>query len=136
MTAATPKQIRRSGQCGFSIIECMVALTVLAIGALGVARSISNTLSVSKRTMRHSIAMQLASERLEELAAVDPQSLDETDNSAEADMLVDNITFSRTTTVVVNDDQSRTVTVTVAGSVAELGGGVTLSATYPLWGQL
>ena len=52
---------------GFTILEVLVATTVLAIGMLSVAAALGQMLSVSSRARYMSIAAELASEKLEDL---------------------------------------------------------------------
>ena len=120
---------------GFSVIEVLVALVILSIVGLAAARNSIMSMVVLKRSIRTSVATQLAIEKLEELGSIDPVSLDSTDNSNETNLLVDKMQFTRTATITVNADGSRSVSVVVTISDAQLGGTHTASSRFPLWGN-
>lgn len=118
-----------------SVIECLVACLILAIVALGVAIGTTNAASFSNRAIREGIANELAQARLEALAAINPDNLDAGDGGSEA-LVVDNISFTRDSTVTVNADDSVTITVAVTSSnVASHGGSATLSTVVVPWGN-
>lgn len=123
------------GESGFSIVEALVAIVLLAIVGLASAKNSIMSMSTLKRSMRNSIATQLAVEKLEELGSIDPINLDATDNLVEAAVTQDNISFNRTTTIVVNADQSRSITVVVAANDENLGGSYTATSRFSLWGN-
>jgi prepilin-type N-terminal cleavage/methylation domain-containing protein len=58
---------RRFEQSGFTLLETLIAITVLAVGMLGVAAMLCNMDSNTGRSRYMSIAALLASEKLEEL---------------------------------------------------------------------
>lgn len=126
---------RMRSEAGFSIMEVMVAVVILALVGLASAKNSIMSMSTFKRSMRNSIAMQLAVEKLEELGSVNPTTLDNSDDSTEANVVEDNITFTRVTQVTQNADESRTVTVTVNANDADLGGTYEVTNTFPLWGN-
>ena len=55
------------GQYGFSLIEMMVAIAVLSVGLMSMAALMARMISTTSRSGYMSIAMQLASEKLEDL---------------------------------------------------------------------
>jgi prepilin-type N-terminal cleavage/methylation domain-containing protein len=120
---------------GFSVVECLVAMLILAVGALAVAHSTTQAWVLGKRSVRMSYANQLASSKLEELTALNPSSLSESNNTSETGLLYRGVLFNRNTTIVTNPDGSRTVTITVAPQVAHLGSQVTLENTFRQWGN-
>ena len=123
-------------ESGFTIMEVLVAIVLLAFIGLASARNSIMSMTTLKRSIRNSIATQLAIEKIEELGAVDPTTLDAGDNSTEASIIQDNIEYSRATTVVVNSDQSRSVTVVVTPNDTQLGGSYTTTSRFPLWGNV
>ncbi len=125
----------KPSEAGFTIMEVLVAIVLLAVVGLASARNSVMSMSTLKRSIRNSIAMQLAVEKLEELGSINPTSLDASDNATESAVVQDSISFSRTTTVVVNSDQSRSVTIVVQANDASLGGNYTASSRFPLWGN-
>lgn len=63
--SSTRRKARR--QDGFTLIETMIAITVLAVGMLGVAAMLSNMDANTGKSRYMSMAALLASEKLEEL---------------------------------------------------------------------
>jgi prepilin-type N-terminal cleavage/methylation domain-containing protein len=66
---------RRSGTNGFSILEVLVAITILAIGMTAMAELIAQTLNGTESARYIALATTLASEKLEDLnrwPGVDP----------------------------------------------------------------
>ena len=63
MTAPTPSQ------SGFSLIEALVALTVLAIATVGLVRTAETHIDSTRATERRMAALWVAENRLAELAA-------------------------------------------------------------------
>lgn len=120
-------------QKGLSIIEAMVSVSLLSVLMLATAHGISTSFKTTKREIRDSEALQLALEKMEQLAAIDPSTLTAAESGTEA-LTVDSIAFSRVTTVTVNADTSRTVQVQVT-STEQGGGNVSLSNTFALWGN-
>lgn len=123
-----------SYQSGFSLVEALIAMLVLSVLALGMAHSTILAYKIEKRNLRNSVAQELAVRKMEELAAINPAFLDGNDSASET-VTSDGIPYTRTTSVTVNDDNSRTVTISVAGARAELGGTATIANTFALWGR-
>ena len=124
-----------SAQRAFTLIETLLAVSLLSVAAMGVAMSAIESQRITKRNLRNSYAAQLALEKMEQLAATDPSTLSSLSNSTETSLTKDNVAFTRQTTIVVNADASRTVTVSVTGNQASLGGQSTFTDTFPLWGN-
>jgi prepilin-type N-terminal cleavage/methylation domain-containing protein len=59
---------RRSSNAGFSILEVLVAITVLAIGISAMAALVAQTLNGTERARYMALATTLASEKLEDLS--------------------------------------------------------------------
>lgn len=114
-------------------MEVLVSLVLLSLVAFNLAYSSVFSMKTFKRTLRHTLAAELAMEKMEELSATNPSSLDNNDDLQEPNVEAEGIRFSRATDITVNSDGSRTVTVTVTGDEQSLGGNATFSTTFALW---
>lgn len=123
-----------SNQRGMTLVEVLVALVLLSVVPLGLTYSSILSYKVIHRNQRHSVASQLALDRMEDLAATNPANLNDTFDETENNVVVDGASFTRITEVTLNADNSRTVLVTVTGNEASLGGRATVSSTFALWG--
>lgn len=63
---------RRHRRCGFSLIEVMVAVFILAVAVVGLTRGLTTALGSSKDAELYSMAVQLAESRIEFLRADGP----------------------------------------------------------------
>ena len=70
MSASSPSKRSR----GFTMIETMVAITVLSIGLISVAALAATMLTTGKRSKYMSLASTLASEKLEDLSRYAPSA--------------------------------------------------------------
>jgi type II secretory pathway pseudopilin PulG len=137
MSISTRKhRARRRGRTaeGFAVVEVLVGIAILAIAALSLAYSMVTSIRLTRRAERQSVASQLAFRKLEEMAAVSPITLSSANNLSESSLVVNAMTYSRSTTVTVNVDGSRTATVVVTPANTSLGTAVTLTSTFALWG--
>ena len=125
----------RSTQQGNSIVEVLVTISLLAISGLAVAQSTIRAFSSLNRSYRTSLAGQVALDRMEILAERDPSTLENSLDETNEAVVMSGATFYRSTSIVVNSDGSRTVTVSVR-SPQNLSGKATLSTTLPLRGNL
>ena len=91
--------MRARGQGGFTLIELMVALTILIIGLLGLMGIVMVSLRASSFSRRGTEASVLAEDKIEELrTAATPTGGTETDIDARGNTGAGGI-FTRTTTV-------------------------------------
>lgn len=67
---------------GFSLIEALVALAILAVAAVGLVRAVESHVDSTRGMERRAAAMWVAENRLAELQIGDPAA-----NSAEAELL-------------------------------------------------
>lgn len=124
-----------AGEGGFSLVEVMVAILILSVISLGSAYCTIMSLKVEKRNVRNAVAQELAVQKMEELAAMNPSSLSSANSVTESNVTYKNISYTRTTSISVNADNSRSITVTVNGNNSSLGGSASISTTYALWGR-
>lgn len=133
MNFSSEETLRRDE--GVTLMEVLVAITLVAIMA---AAGISN-LMVALRTAKHTevnyAANTLAISKVEELAAVDVSALDSSYNGTESSVSWNdlNITFTRVTTVTVNADSSRTLSVDVSSNSDSVPTSVNFTTTFALW---
>lgn len=120
---------------GFGLIEVLVSIVILSIVGLATARSSITAMSSLQRSQRNTLAYQLAMTKLESMISIDPTGLDSGDNSTESSIIAEGAEFTRTVAIVVNTDQSRQITVSVAPKDLSLGGVSTISHTVSLWGN-
>ncbi len=118
---------------GFSLLEVLVAMMLLAVIGLAVAYNTVRSYSLMKRGLRHSYATQLALDKLEELEAISPINLTSANNSTESAVSINNVFFTRTVSITVNADSSRTVIVTVMPNEVGVGGITSYTSNMPLW---
>ncbi|MDC0357211.1 type II secretion system GspH family protein [Oligoflexia bacterium] len=126
---------RRRKEAGFALMEVLVSIVIASLAATGVALSLSTALKVEKLTEVHLAASTLASSKIEQLASIDPLNLDATDNSTETAVTFPglNMTFTRTVTVTVNVDDSRTLAVDVSSNNDGIPSTVDFVTTFALW---
>lgn len=119
-------------------MEVMVSISILAIMSLGLGRSIVTALTNHKTVQVNSALNLLGVERLEEYAAINPQSMDndshdDTETGLTLSYLSNEITFTRVTNVTVGADASRTVDVTVTCSHPKFPKSLSFQAVYSRW---
>ncbi len=68
ITSSTLRARKRSSNAGFSILEVLMAITVLAIGLSAMAALVAQTLGGTERARYMALATTLASEKLEDLS--------------------------------------------------------------------
>lgn len=103
-------------ESGFSLIEALVALAVLAIATVGLIRAVESHVDSTRGLERRAAAMWVAENRLAELQLADPAA-----NAATVDLLGQNwqVAVTRTGTPDPAIDKVR-IAVTPAGERAPL----------------
>lgn len=121
-------------EAGLFLIESLVV--VLLFGVLGLILAHSNILSskIRNRSSTNALAMQLATERMEALGAIDPATLDASDNVTDS-VSREGKTFTRQVQITVNADASRSIAVSIRNTVSSLGGTASLANRFALWGS-
>ena len=129
--AARPRCMER----GTTLIEVLVSLLIIAIMSLGVMKNSVVAMRASKLTELNHAASSLAISKIEELAAIDTQNLDATFSATETDVAWGGVetTFTRVTSVVVNANDSRDVSVTVSSNSSLLPTTVAFETTFVPW---
>lgn len=129
----SPGETILRGETGVTLIELLVAMTLIAVAFLAIADSTRTSFIQFKRSIRETQATELALEKMEELAATNPLSL--TAGTHSENISRDKIAFTRTFTITINANKSRTVTVSASADNTDLGGRCTLTNTFPVWGS-
>lgn len=73
------KKLKRIGKEGFTLIEILVAMTILSIGLLGLAALATNSMKASSNAISMTQASNLAQDRLESLLTISIVNLNVTD---------------------------------------------------------
>ena len=117
------------------MIEVLVALLLIGLISLGIAANAIGSFHILKKTEENYAASNLALSKIEQLSAIPVNELSADDNSVEDSVTVSgmNTIFKRTTTVAVNADSSRTITVKVESLSAKLPTAVTFTTTFSMW---
>lgn len=119
----TVKFLRK--QTGFTLLELLIALTILAIGLLGLAGFHVAAIRANMSGFKISTATAIAQERIEELKALDPSSSAlSAGNHDDGSITVQGIIYNRS--YIVQDDTpvSGTSTITLTVSWVEPATGV------------
>lgn len=118
---------------GFSLIEVLVAISVLSILALVVTKSTISSYVFLKRSERASLASQLALDKMESLAAINPVNL-AVGTTTESSLERARVRFDRVTTITANTNGTKTVRVVVE-STSGVGGRSDLTSNFAEWGN-
>lgn len=120
---------------GISVLEILISIVLLTIMAMGVTKGVNSALKTTKYTEYNHISSSLAVSRMEQLASVSINFLDASYGGTENAVTWpgSNETFTRVTTVTVNADDSRTITVTVTPNNTNLASTVEFTNTFANW---
>ncbi|RMG39205.1 MAG: hypothetical protein D6719_13820 [Candidatus Dadabacteria bacterium] len=120
---------KTSNQRGIILIEILVGVSLLSIIGLGIITSSIVFIKIRHKSISDALATQIALEELEDFAAEDP--LSHSDGESWSETVTRGLReFTRTATVTVNSDNSRTLTVSVTAKGNTIGGAITMSNTY------
>jgi len=124
-----------SGQSGITVIEAVVSIVVLSIVAVAITSNLFVALRTAKTTEVNHAVSTLASSKMEELSAISAIDLNPSFSGVEANVTWPdlNFTFTRTTVVTINSDQSRSATVTVSSNHPSLKSTVSFKTNFALW---
>lgn len=124
-----------SEEGGFMLMDALVAIIISAIVALGVTQSALIAYRYSHQAEARAVARELAVERLEEYAAVDPESFTDGNQIIETGLSRSGITFTRTTDFSIESDRARLVVVTLVTTRTKIPVTVEISRAFTLWGE-
>lgn len=116
------------------MIELLVSISIIAVTGLAMSMSVIQSFRTAKFIEINHIANTLALGKIEEFAAKDTVDITAALNSDEPAITWPDfgITFRRVSNVVVNADNSRTVTVTVSSNYHQATT-VSLVTTFAMW---
>ena len=118
---------RLSNQNGFTLLELLIALTILTIGLLGLAGLHIAAIQGNVSGFKISTATAVAQERVEELKALDGSSaaLSTGAHADDGNQVVQGITYNRSYTIQDNTPVSGTSTMTLTITWVEPRTGIT-----------
>ena len=118
---------RLSNQKGFTLLELLIALTILTIGLLGLAGLHIAAIQGNVSGFKISTAAAVAQERIEELKALDASAtaLSAGAHADDGNQVVQGITYNRSYTIQDNTPVTGTSTITLTVTWVEPGTGVT-----------
>lgn len=123
------------GEQGFSIIEALVSILLISIMSAGIFASTRTSLRTTKLVEYNHIATSLATSKMEEIASKNVSFVTTADGGVETAVPWPglNETFRRETTITVNADDSRTVTVVVNSNSDTLPTEVEFTNEFAHW---
>ena len=115
---ARPRSSRGRTDDGFTLIEIMIAMAILAVGLLGIAAAQLAALHLSSKSRNLTIAMHLAQEKIEEFHALPAASLPATGNDPDNPIDLnpsddDETTYNRRWTISPNSPVANMTTMLV-----------------------
>ena len=118
---------RLSNQNGFTLLELLIALTILTIGLLGLAGLHIAAIQGNVSGFKISTATAVAQERIEELKALDAAdpALSAGAHADDGNQVVQGITYNRSYTIQDNTPVSGTSTMTLTITWVEPRTGIT-----------
>jgi hypothetical protein len=120
---------------GSSMLELIVGLTFISVVGLTIVWSAISGVRYQKQIEVGNTAMNLAISKAEELAGIFIESLNATFN--EDNIIIQdhdhNIELLRKTLITINQDGSRTITVTISGPDKYLPIPIEYTTTFALW---
>ncbi len=121
-------------EVGISMLEVLVSILLLGIMSTGVSKSVVMALKTSTYTEYNHIATSLAVSKMEELASINVTSIGAL-HSVEDEVAWPsfNSTFERETVIVINPDESRTITVTVTSNNSYAPTSVQFTNRFAKW---
>ena len=107
------KLVNKLNEDGFSLLEMLVAITILAVGLLGMAALQGTAIRGNALGMRNTEAIALIEDKIEEYKNTPYASIAETTTAVTESNLGSGGQFTRKTTVTINDPVPDTKTIAV-----------------------
>lgn len=120
---------------GFFLLELMFVIMLFGVMAMGLCLANRTSMDSRVRAFIRCTALEIASDDLEQYAAINPINLSDTNDFIRTTNKY-GLMFRETVDVTTNANGSRTVDVTIASLNAHMGSTVSLSGTYPIWESL
>lgn len=116
-------------------MSILVTLSVAGIIALALAVNTISSLATMKQTEVNYAASNLALSKIELLTTREVSDIDSSLDEVESNLTVTNlgIEFTRTTTVTVNADDTRTISVNVQSNHEKIPTSATFTTSLSLW---
>ncbi len=104
-----------ASRAGFTLIEVLVAVSIFAVGMLGLAAGAISIMRANKTAEFHTMATTLVQEKLEQLKSTSVAFVSSCTTNCETAPTDLGVTFTRTWDVVLNQPQSglKQITVTI-----------------------
>ena len=124
----------KTDQQGFTLLELLITIVLIGILGMGISMSLITTMKVYESNKVDRAANTLAGSKLEQLLAIKPDLLDDSDDSSETGLSISgtNITFSRTVDITVESNGSRSISVTVESENNSYQKTVVMDVVVPL----
>lgn len=115
-----------TNQKGFTLLELLIALVILAVGLLGLAGLHIAAIKGNVNGFKLSTASAIAQERIEELKALDPSSaaLSAGNHANDGSVTVQGVTYNRNYTIQDNTPVTGTSTILFTISWVKPGTGI------------
>lgn len=126
--------IPRKSESGLTIMEVLVAATLLAVVGVSITKSSITITQQNNRTVYRSQAIELATDKLEELATMNPELLSD-DLDASESLTHEGHSFTRTVNVTIKSNRARHALVTVRSNAPGVDVEVVLENSFALWGR-
>lgn len=124
----------KKSESGLTIVEVLVAATLLAVVGVGITKSSITITQQNNRTVYRSQAIELATDKLEELATVNPELLSD-DLDGTQSLTHEGHSFTRIVDVTIKSNRARHVLVTVRSNAPGVSVEVALENSFALWGR-
>lgn len=122
-------------EAGFGVIELLFGILIISIAGVAVMSDIVTSYQNGVRFELNYAAHALAVSKAEYFSAANIASIDSSNNSVETGLSTPGVktTFSRTTSITVNADNSRTINIVVANETGAIDTSVDYETTFSTW---
>jgi Tfp pilus assembly protein PilV len=127
-------QRSREAENGLTVVEVLVAATLLAVVGVSITQSSIMITQQNNRTVYRSQAIELATDKLEELATINPELL--SDDLDESQTLThEGHSFTRIVNITIRSNRARHALVTVRSDAPGIDVEVVIENSFALWGR-